>query len=77
MEFAIKFETVSRIRIVHCIYWGSQVIISKNIILLSLKIDFVLGNRADPDEMPLYVAFDLGLHCLPKYPLKGYWSSKA
>ena len=25
------------------------------------------ANSADPDEMPLYVAFHLGLHCLPKY----------
>ena len=26
-----------------------------------------LANSADPDEMPHYVAFHLGLHCLPKY----------
>ena len=24
-------------------------------------------NSADPDEMPPYAAFHLGLHCLPKY----------
>ena len=24
------------------------------------------ANYADPDEMPLYVAFHLGLHCKPK-----------
>ena len=41
------------------------VIISKNIVFLSLKIDFVLANSADPDEMPPYAAFHLGLHCLP------------
>ena len=29
----------------------------------SLKIDFVLPNSADPDEMPHYAAFHLGLHC--------------
>ena len=29
---------------------GSQVVIHKNIVFLSLKIDFVLNN-ADPDEM--------------------------
>ena len=28
---------------------------------------FSLANSADPDEMPPYVAFHLGLHCLPKY----------
>ena len=34
-------------------------------IFLSLQIYFVLANSADPDEMPSYVAFHLGLHCLP------------
>ena len=38
----------------------------------SLKIDFVLANSADPDEMPYYAAFHLGLHCLPKYPFRGF-----
>ena len=27
-------------------------------------MDFVLANSADPDEMPPYAAFHLGLHCL-------------
>ena len=40
----------------------SQVIISpQNIVFLSLNIDFGLANSADPDEMPYYVAFHLGL----------------
>ena len=30
----------------------------------------MLANNVDPDQMPHYVAFDLGLHCLPKYPLR-------
>ena len=30
----------------------AQVIISKTVIFLSLKINFVLSNSADPDEMP-------------------------
>ena len=43
---------------------GSQFIISKTIIIfLSLKINFVLPNSADPDKMLHYVAFHLGLHC--------------
>ena len=25
----------------------------------------LLGNNVDPDQMPHYVASDLGLHCLP------------
>ena len=27
----------------------------------------ILANSADPDEMQLYAAFHLGLHCLPEY----------
>ena len=45
----------------------SQVIISpQNIVFLSQNIDFGLANSSDPDEMPHYVAFYLGLQCLPK-----------
>ena len=36
-------------------------------VLLSLKINFVLTNSKDHDEMLLYVAFHLGIHCLPNY----------
>ena len=38
---------------------------------LSLKIDFVLANNADPDEIPHYAAFHLGLHFLPKRTFRG------
>ena len=41
----------------------------KNVVFL--KIDFVLANRPDSDEMPHVAAFHLGLHCLPKYPFRG------
>ena len=33
-------------------------------VFLSLKIDFVLANNTDPDEMPHDAAFHLGLHRL-------------
>ena len=42
-----------------------------NIAFLSLKIDFVLANSADPGEMTHLAAFHLGLHCLPKNPFWG------
>ena len=29
---------------------------------------YFFANSADPDEMPHYVAFHLGLHCLPTDP---------
>ena len=31
------------------------------------RLIFVCANSVDPDEMPHYVAFHLGLRCLPKY----------
>ena len=45
----------------------------KNIVFLSLRINFVLANNsADPYEMLLYVAFHLVFHCLPKYPFRSF-----
>ena len=38
-----------------------------NHVLYPLKISFTLSNGGDPDEMPHYVAFHLGLHCQSKY----------
>ena len=59
MELPTKFDTLtSGWSIVYI--EGLQVKISKNIIFLSLKIDFVLANSEDPDEMLL-------LHCSSKY----------
>ena len=39
---------------------------------LSRKIVFVLANSVNPDEMPHYAAFHLGLHCLPKYSFRSH-----
>ena len=39
-------------------------------------INFVIANSADPDEMPLFAAFHQGLHCLLKYPFKGFGLKK-
>ena len=55
---------------------GSQDMISKIFSYLSLRINFVLANSADLEEMPCYAASHLSLHCLPKYPLRGFWFSK-
>ena len=74
MEFSIKFDTGKSERSIMYIK-GSQIIISKNILFLTLKIDFVLANSADPDEMPHYASFHLDLQCLPRYPFSVFWSS--
>ena len=46
---------------------GFWVKISWNDVFLPQKVVFILANSADPGEMPTYVAFHQGLHCLPKY----------
>ena len=40
------------------------------ILLLMENLKILLANTADPDQMPHYVASDLGLHCLPMTLLK-------
>ena len=52
---------------VHCIYQGVSGYNFQKNVFLSLLINFVSANSADPDEMPPYVAFHLDLHCLQKY----------
>ena len=58
---------------VHCIYWG---VTGYNFPFLSLKTNFVLENNGDPDEMLHDLTFHFGLHCLPKYPFRHFWSTK-
>ena len=45
-------------------------------IFLFLEIVFIQENSADPDEMQFYVAFHMGLHCLPKNLLMGIQNEK-
>ena len=40
-------------------------------VFMSLKIVFICAISADPDEMPPYAAFHLGLHYLPRYLFTG------
>ena len=47
--------------IVSIIYFESS------FVFLSLMIIFIVADSADPDEMPPYAAFHLGLDCLLKY----------
>ena len=48
---------------------GSQVtfFFFKKYCISKLKVDFVIANSADSVEM--HATFQLGLRCLPKYPL--------
>ena len=45
-------------------------------VFLSLKVVLICANSADPDEMQHDAAFHLGIHCLPKYPFKGFHEYK-
>ena len=65
MKYSIKLHTIKSAWSIVYIE-GSQVILSKTIVLLSLKINFFLANSADPDEMPHNAAFHLDLHCLQR-----------
>ena len=54
----------------------SQVIISRKNVKVALKVVLILTNSVDPDEIPHHVAYHLALHCLTKYPFRGFWSEK-
>ena len=55
---------------------GSQVIISQILCISVIDVVLILANSEDPDEMQHYAAFHLGLHCLPKYPFRGFQYAK-
>ena len=57
---------------VHCIYWGlAGYKFIKMYVFLGILV-FVLANIEDPDEMLHFAAFHLALHCLQKYPFRGF-----
>ena len=45
----------------------NKITIPQNIIFFSLKIDFVLANNADPDEMLCYVVFMIEIERLARF----------
>ena len=67
MDFPVHTNKNNENRIILHICLASQIQIQNNYVVQPLKIVFILANSADPDEMPPYSAFHLGLHFLPKY----------
>ena len=55
---------------------GSKVEFLNYDVFLSLMVALILANSADSDELQHYAAFHLGLHCLPKYPFRGFQYTK-
>ena len=47
-----------------------------NYVLQPREIVFFLANSEGPDEMPRFVAFHLGLHCLSKFSFRGFQNTK-
>ena len=75
MDCPIHIDTMSvGLPIVY--FKGSQVEFLNHDVFLSLKVVFIMANNADPDEMQLHAAFHQGLHCLPKYPFRGFQYTK-
>ena len=71
MEFSIKLETFKPERsIVHIEGYNFP----KKVLYLYLRLDFVLANSANPDEMQHYAVFHLGLRCLQKYLFRCFQS---
>ena len=76
MDSSVWFDTI-HLKLSIAYIEGSQVIISqKNIVFISLKIDFVIANSEEADEMPHNVAFHQGLHCFPECPFRGFQSNQ-
>ena len=48
-----------------------MIILSKKVVFVSLKINFVLANSEGSYKMSHNAAFYLGLHCLQKYLFRG------
>ena len=57
----IAFSFMENSHMVHCLYWGvTEYYLQKDIVFLSPKIDFVLANSVDADEM----LRSAGIHCM-------------
>ena len=60
--------------------WDNPIVYNKGhkleflntIVFFSSEDVFVFKNSVDPDEMPQYVGFHQGLHCLPKYSFRSH-----
>ena len=76
MDSSFWFDTIN-FGIMHGTYLGmSGYNFQTNIVFFCLKIFFTFRNSVDPDEMKQYAAFHLGLHCLPKFPFRGFQYTK-
>ena len=72
IDFSIQLKAI-RMRLSIIYFKGShRSVFLNNDDFLSPGIVFTLTNSIDPEEMPHYVAFYLGLHLLSEYQLRGF-----
>ena len=77
MDFPIQIHVNTTKMGLSIIYFKkSQEEISQLLCTAVSEIVFISANSADPDEMPHFAAFHLGLRCLPKYLLRGFQNVK-
>ena len=75
MDFPIQINAI-RIGLSIIYFKGSWVRISK-LCCISVPEDcYDIAKSVDPDEMQHSAAFHLDLHCLPKYPFRGFQHTK-
>ena len=71
METSFWFDTIKLgWSIVYTVLRGHRLQFPNKIVFYSQMIVFALASSVDPDEMLHYAAFQLDLHCLPKYSLR-------
>ena len=71
MNFPIQINTIAMgLSVIY--FKGSRVEICKLRCTSVVKDCFCRSKSADPDEMRCFAAFYLCLHCLPKYPFRGF-----
>ena len=71
------FNTVKSDRSIVYMYQyieGLQVLTSKTLFFSSLKIDLLLANITDSDEIQHFAVFHPSRQCLPKYPFRNIQS---
>ena len=64
MNFSFWLDTIT-------LEWSIVYIKGSQVIFISIfENRFASANSVDPDEVPRFTAFHLGLHCLSKYAIR-------
>ena len=74
MDSSFWFDTINRDSPFTPLYIsrGVRFYLKKNIVFFLSEDLFYPNKQVEPDEMPHYAAFHLGLHCLQKYSFTSF-----